>query len=94
MYTINVPSQHTGEGVARRLAEAAFTYAIVNNYYMYLTCEYLQKYYLATKTVELEELIIGPSHILEGPTSESLNQETVDELPDPQDFMVTPSNKK
>ncbi|CAK9823529.1 Protein lifeguard 1 [Anthophora retusa] len=88
MQVINVPYRYTGQGFARLLAETAFTYAIVNYYYMYLTCEYMQKYYLAIKTPELEELIVGPPHILEGPDSEPLDPNTIYELPDPEDFLI------
>ncbi|XP_034188019.1 protein NATD1 [Osmia lignaria lignaria] len=88
MQAINVPYKYTGQGIARLLAETAFTYAIVNYYYLYLTCDYLQKYYLAIKNSDLEELIIGPKHILEGPDSESLDPNIIYELPDPEDFVI------
>lgn len=55
---------------------------------MYLTCEYMQKYYLATKNPDLEEYIVGPPHILEGPDSESLDPDVIYELPDPEDFLI------
>ncbi|KOC68418.1 Protein GTLF3B [Habropoda laboriosa] len=88
MQVINVPYRYTGQGYARLLAETAFTYAIVNYYYMYLTCEYMQKYYLAVKNPDLEELIVGPPHILEGPDSEPLDPNIIYELPDPEDFLI------
>ncbi|XP_043289172.1 protein NATD1 isoform X2 [Venturia canescens] len=88
MQAINVPSHHQGRGLARLLAEAALTYAIVNDYYMLLNCEYMQKFYLATKSPELEERVIGPKHILEAQQSDPLDSETVQELPEPEDFEV------
>lgn len=68
--------------------QTAFTHAIVNHYYMYLTCEYMQKYYLAIKNPDLEERIVGPPHILEGPDSEPLDPDIIYELPDPEDFLI------
>ncbi|XP_015604668.1 uncharacterized protein LOC107272237 isoform X2 [Cephus cinctus] len=94
MRSIIVPQEHKGQGLARLLAETAFTYAIINNYYMYLTCVYLQKYYLATKTIELEERVVGPKHILEGPSSKALDPDIIYELPDPEEFDVFPENHK
>ncbi|XP_054001868.1 protein NATD1-like [Hylaeus anthracinus] len=88
MQTIAVPYRYTGRGLARLLAETAFTHAIVNHYYMYLTCEYMQKYYLAIKNPDLEERIVGPPHILEGPDSEPLDPDIIYELPDPEDFLI------
>lgn len=64
------------------------TYVIVNDYYMLLNCEYMQKFYLATKTPELEERVVGPKHLLEAGESSSLRTETVYELPEPEDFTV------
>ncbi|XP_051158812.1 uncharacterized protein LOC127280079 [Leptopilina boulardi] len=86
--TILVPKEHQEEGLARRLTEAAFTYAIVNDYHMYLTCAYVQKYYLAIKNSELEELVVGPPHLLESPYAEDPN--AIYEIPDPEDFMINP----
>lgn len=43
--------------------QTAFTYAIVNNYYMYLECKYLQKYSLTVKNFDLEKHIVGPPNI-------------------------------
>lgn len=89
MQGINVPYQYSGKGLARLLAETAFTYAIVNYYYMYLSCDYMQRYYLAVKNPDLEEVVVGPPHLLEGPDSESLdNPRTPHELPDPDDFNI------
>ncbi|XP_076761738.1 protein lifeguard 3 [Xylocopa sonorina] len=88
MQVINVPYRYSGRGLARLLTETAFTYAIVNYYYLYLTCEYMQKYYRAVKNPDFEELIVGPPHILEGPDSESLDPNIIYELPDPEDFMI------
>ncbi|XP_078037184.1 protein NATD1 [Augochlora pura] len=88
MQAINVPYRYTGKGIARLLTETAFTYAILNSYYMFLTCEYMQKYYLAVKNPDLEELIVGPTHILEGPDSEPLDHDIIYELPDPEDFLI------
>lgn len=48
----------------------------------------MQKYYLAVKNPDLEEVIVGPSHILEGPDSEALDPDIIYELPDPEDFMI------
>lgn len=70
------------------ILQTAFTYAIVNSYYMYLRCEYLQKYYLAVKNFDLEKRVIGPSHILEGPDSVALDPDVVYELPDPENFKL------
>lgn len=86
MQSVTVPAEYKGQGLARFLAETAFTYAIVNNYYMYLRCEYLQKYYRAVKNPDLEERIVGPPHILDGPDSTSLDSDIIDKLPDPEDF--------
>ncbi|XP_028521889.2 protein lifeguard 2-like [Apis cerana] len=88
MQMINVPHRYTGRGLARLLTETAFTYVILNNYYMYLTCEYMQKYYLAIKNPDLEEYVVGPPHILEGPDSKSLDPNIIYELPDPEDFLI------
>ncbi|XP_076625111.1 protein NATD1 [Colletes latitarsis] len=88
MQAINVPYRYTGQGIARLLAETAFTYAIVNYYYMYLSCDYMQKYYLAIKNPDLEDRIVGPPHILEGPDSEPLDPDVIYELPDPEDFLI------
>lgn len=66
--------------------QTAFTYAVVNDYFMYLRCEYLQKYYRAVKNSDLEERIVGPPDILDGPDSTDLHPDTVYELPDPKDF--------
>ncbi|XP_016769262.1 protein NATD1-like isoform X2 [Apis mellifera] len=88
MQRINVPHRYTGKGLARLLTETAFTYVILNNYYMYLTCEYMQKYYLAIKNPDLEEYVVGPPHILEGPDSKSLDPNIIYELPDPEDFLI------
>ncbi|XP_076294787.1 protein lifeguard 3 [Lasioglossum baleicum] len=88
MQAINVPYRYTGQGLARLLTETAFTYAIVNYHYMFLTCDYMQKYYLAIKNPDLEELIVGPTNILEGPDSEPLDPNIIYELPDPEDFLI------
>ncbi|KAG7211812.1 hypothetical protein KM043_011043 [Ampulex compressa] len=88
MQSINVPSAYKGQGLARLLAETAFTYAIVNHYYIYLTCEYAQKYYLAVKNPDLEERIVGPPKILDGPDSTAIDPDIIYELPDPEDFMI------
>ncbi|XP_050595821.1 protein lifeguard 3-like [Bombus affinis] len=88
MQVISVPYRYTGRGLARLLTETAFTYVIVNYLYMYLTCEYMQKYYLAIKNPALEEYIVGPPHILEGPNSEPLDPDIIYELPDPEDFLI------
>ncbi|XP_031832088.1 protein NATD1 [Nomia melanderi] len=88
MQSINVPYRYTGHGLARLLAETAFTYAILNHYYMFLTCEYMQKYYLAIKNPDLEELVVGPQNILEGFGSEPLDPNIIYELPDPEDFSI------
>ncbi|XP_076231275.1 protein lifeguard 3-like [Calliopsis andreniformis] len=88
MQAINVPYRYTGQGLARLLAESAFTYAIVNYYYMYLTCNYMQKYYLAFKNPSLEDRVVGPPHILEGPTSEPIDRNIIYDLPDPEDFLI------
>ncbi|XP_071872159.1 protein NATD1 [Bombus fervidus] len=88
MQVISVPYRYTGRGLARLLTETAFTYVIVNYLYMYLTCEYMQKYYLAIKNPALEEYIVGPPHILEGPDSEPLDPDIIYELPDPEDFLI------
>ncbi|XP_017763509.1 PREDICTED: protein NATD1-like [Eufriesea mexicana] len=88
MQVISVPYRYTGRGIARLLTETAFTHVIVNYYYMYLTCEYMQKYYLAVKNPDLEEYIVGPPHILEGPDSEPLDPNIIYELPDPEDFLI------
>lgn len=55
---------------------------------MYLSCVYIQKYYLAIKNSELEELVVGPPHVLEGPYSEDFDPEAIHEIPDPEDFMI------
>lgn len=55
---------------------------------MILTCEYMQKYYLAVKNAEFEERVVGPEHILSGPKSEKLSENLIYDLPDPQDFIV------
>ncbi|KOX68930.1 Protein GTLF3B [Melipona quadrifasciata] len=88
MQVISVPYRYRGRGIARLLTETAFTYVIVNYLYMYLTCEYMQKYYLAIKNPDLEEYIVGPPHILEGPDSEPLDPDIIYELPDPEDFLI------
>ena len=85
MQVISVPYRYTGRGLARLLAETAFTHAIVNHYYMYLTCDYMQKYYLAVKNPDLEDRIVGPPHIL-GSDYEPLDANNY-ELPDPEDFL-------
>ncbi|XP_011313825.1 protein NATD1 [Fopius arisanus] len=64
MRSISVPEDYQGRGLARILAEAALTYAIVNDYRIILTCKYMQKFYLSTKTRDLEERVIGPYHLL------------------------------
>lgn len=64
--------------------QAAFTYAIVNDYYMLLSCEYMQKLYRATRSPELEERVIGPSHILDSIEAAELDPESVYSLPDPE----------
>ncbi|XP_076681197.1 protein lifeguard 3-like [Andrena cerasifolii] len=89
MQVISVPDRHTGRGLGRLLAESAFTHAIVNHYYMYLTCDYMQKYYLAVKNPDLEDRIVGPPHILEGSDYKPLDADSYD-LPDPQDFLIFP----
>ncbi|KMQ89846.1 protein lifeguard 1-like protein [Lasius niger] len=86
MQSVTVPAKYKSQGLARLLAETAFTYAIVNNYYMYLRCEYLQKYYRAVKNPDLEERVVGPPHILNGPDSASSDSNVINELPDPEDF--------
>lgn len=63
--------------------QTAFTYAIVNNYYLFLTCSYTQKYYLANKNEGLEQRVIGPKNVLS--TSVTLDPDTFEKLPDPQD---------
>ncbi|XP_026674812.1 uncharacterized protein LOC108631583 isoform X1 [Ceratina calcarata] len=68
--------------------QTAFTYAIVNYYYMYLSCDYMQRYYLAVKNSDLEEVVVGPPHLLEGPDSESLDPISPHELPDPDEFNI------
>lgn len=70
--------------------QTAFTYAIVNDYYLYLTCTYAQKYYLANKNKALEQRIVGPEHILNAPIS--LDLEVFEEEPDPEDPLT--KNKK
>ena len=92
MQVISVPYQYTGRGLARLLAETAFTHAIVNHYYMYLTCDYMQKYYLAVKNPDLEDRIVGPQHILEGSDYEAHDADIYDpeDLPDPEDFLIFP----
>ncbi|XP_031778751.1 protein NATD1-like [Nasonia vitripennis] len=87
---INVPSKFKGRGIARLLTETAFTYAIVNDYYLYLTCKYTQKYYLANKNKALEQRIVGPEHVLNAPIS--LDLEVFEEEPDPEDPLT--KNKK
>ncbi|XP_057330537.1 protein NATD1 [Microplitis mediator] len=67
MKSINVPEKFENRGIARLLTEAAFTYAIVNNYYLILTCKYMQRTYEKIKTPELEERVIGPSNFLKAP---------------------------
>ena len=57
---------------------------------MILTCTYVQKYYLSNKTKTLSRRIIGPSHILEGPTSELLDPDVFHGLPEPEE----PDSKK
>ena len=52
---------------------------------MYLTCDYMQKYYLAVKNPDLEDRIVGPPHIL-GSDYEALDADNY-ELPDPEDFL-------
>ncbi|XP_043479339.1 uncharacterized protein LOC122509386 [Leptopilina heterotoma] len=86
--TISVPKEHQEEGLARRLTEEAFTYAIVNDYHMYLTCVYIQKYYLVIKNAELEERVIGPPNVLEFPYAETTDPGAIYEIPDPEDFMI------
>ncbi|XP_014471691.1 PREDICTED: protein NATD1-like [Dinoponera quadriceps] len=86
MRSVVVPDKYRGRGLARLLAETAFTYAIVNNYYMYLQCEYLQTYYLTVKNFDLEKHIVGPSDILEDRSSLLLDLDTVHELPEPKNL--------
>lgn len=56
---------------------------------MYLTCDYMQKYYLAVKNPDLEDRIVGPQHILEGSDYEPLDTDIYDP-PDPEDFLIFP----
>ena len=63
----------------------------MNDYLLYLTCEYTQKYYLAIKNADMDELVVGPQHVLEGPYSETPNPDAVYELPDPEEFMISSS---
>ncbi|KAJ8668599.1 hypothetical protein QAD02_010262 [Eretmocerus hayati] len=81
---IYVPDKYTGKGIARLLTETAITYAIKNNYFLFLTCTYTQKYYLCYKNSALEELIIGPQHILDA--NVSIDVRCFQAEPDPQDF--------
>ncbi|XP_015127810.1 protein NATD1-like [Diachasma alloeum] len=90
MRSINVPTEYQGRGLARILAEAALTYAIVHDYRIILTCKYMQNFYLATKNRELEERVIGPSNLL-SPSAKSLHPDTIDDLPDPQDPVNSPN---
>ncbi|XP_014219408.2 protein NATD1-like [Copidosoma floridanum] len=87
---INVPPAYKGRGLARLLTETAFTYAIINDYLLFLTCSYTQKYYLANKNPELTERVVGPKSILGLPVS--LDPETFEEEADPEDSL--PSEKK
>ena len=57
---------------------------------MYLTCDFIKKYYLVVKSPELEEIVVGPSDLLQGPYSESPDPDAVYELPDPEEFMISP----
>ena len=65
------------------LLQTAFTYAIMNNYYLYLTCSYAQKYYLANRNANLDKRIVGPKNILGA--SVRWDQDSFDKEPDPQD---------
>lgn len=42
----------------------------------------MQKYYLAFKNPSLEERIVGPPHILDGPASEPIERNFIYDLPD------------
>lgn len=48
----------------------------------------MQKYYLAFKNPSLEERIVGPPHILDGPASEPIERNFIYDLPDPEDFLI------
>ncbi|XP_026674814.1 uncharacterized protein LOC108631583 isoform X3 [Ceratina calcarata] len=77
MQRINVPYQYSGKGLARLLAEVQ------------VFATYKQpRYYLAVKNSDLEEVVVGPPHLLEGPDSESLDPISPHELPDPDEFNI------
>uniref|UniRef100_A0ABD2W9U4 Protein NATD1 n=1 Tax=Trichogramma kaykai TaxID=54128 RepID=A0ABD2W9U4_9HYME len=63
LLSIKIPKTHKGQGIAKLLTKTAFTYAINNNYYLYLTCSYTQKYYLAHKNKQLMAKVVGPTEI-------------------------------
>ncbi|XP_044584329.1 protein NATD1-like [Cotesia glomerata] len=62
--SVYVPEEFENRGIARLLAEAAFTYAIKENFNLILTCKYTQRVYEKIKSPELEDRVIGPLNLL------------------------------
>lgn len=85
MRSVTVPKSHQGRGLARLLAESAFTYAIIHNYFLILSCKYMQKVFLANRTKELEERVVGPVNILQESERGHFDPGSVDDLPDPEE---------
>lgn len=49
MYHTEVPPSYQGKGIAKYLARAAFDYAVENDYKIFPTCTYLQKFAMENK---------------------------------------------
>ncbi|CAK5056600.1 unnamed protein product [Meloidogyne enterolobii] len=59
LYHTEVPKEFGGKGIAKDLVKGAFRYCIDNNYKIYPTCSYVQKYSKDLATEEEKKIVVA-----------------------------------
>uniref|UniRef100_A0A1I8AYC7 Protein NATD1 n=1 Tax=Meloidogyne hapla TaxID=6305 RepID=A0A1I8AYC7_MELHA len=59
LYHTEVPKEYGGKGIAKDLVKGAFRYCIDNNYKVYPTCSYVQKYSKDLATEEEKKIVVA-----------------------------------
>uniref|UniRef100_A0A915CNN9 Protein NATD1 n=1 Tax=Ditylenchus dipsaci TaxID=166011 RepID=A0A915CNN9_9BILA len=59
MYHTEVPDQHRGKGLAEKLVKEAFHYCLQNNYKVYPTCSYVDKYAKLFSSEEEKKIVVS-----------------------------------
>lgn len=58
MYHTEVPTQHRGKGLAETLVKDAFRYCLDNNFKVYPTCSFVDRYSREMATKEEKQIVV------------------------------------